>query len=118
MNPNELRIGNYLYSPVGDALLIVEELSKDNIISKVVDRSKYPLPDGWSTESIPLTQYWVDKLGISNRKLGVFEIFGDNKRGFHIALNNEEWLMLETVHQLQNIHFLFMGEELTLKSNK
>ena len=63
-------------------------------------------------EPIPLTEEWLLRFGL-NRQISVFEIFGDNKRGFHIDLGGE-WLFLKHVHQLQNLYFALTGTHLIL----
>jgi len=64
-------------------------------------------------EPIPLTGGLLRRCDL---KYFPFEIFGDNHRGFHIAINNDEWVFIKFIHQLQNIYFDLTNEELTIKS--
>jgi len=59
MNAKDYRIGNYLHDNKTGAILIVDEIPKENdktvLGLLVVDRSKYPLPPGWQAEPITIT---------------------------------------------------------------
>ena len=137
MNLTEFRIGNYLWSKRDDALLIVEELTRKSIITSVMDRAKYPLPDGWKAERIPITEEWLKRCGFKKLTNDLF-IYQVNP-GFHMMLHNywkeqdpEEidncWYMQTNdegqndftsgifyIDQLQNILFAITGEEMIIK---
>jgi hypothetical protein len=106
MEANELRIGNFIL------------LTKDNFYtSKIYQLSGFDIckldeSNCFDAKPIPLTEEWLLKFGIINRQIWVFEIFGDNKRGFHISSESGEWIFIEHVHQLQNLYFALTGEEL------
>ena len=53
MKSHELRLNNLFQDQNGN-LLRVSELN-ENIMFSVVDRSRFPLPDGWQAEPIKLT---------------------------------------------------------------
>ena len=84
MKVNELRIGNFAQDQNGN-LLVVSELTKENIIFSVVDRSKFPLKDGWKSEFIELTEEWLIKFGfkqVNDRlvyKIKTFRIYKQQK---------------------------------------
>lgn len=63
MKPIDLRIGNYLQDGKTKEILKVKKLTWAEILTEVVDRSKYPLDDGWFLEPIPLSNEWLKKLG-------------------------------------------------------
>lgn len=111
MKTNELRIGNYLYSSIGDAILIVEELTNENIITKVIDRKKYPLPDGWNAEGIIITKEWLSNINIEKLPF----IFYGKENDLYIVLENGNRLIIKYIHQLQNLYFILTGEELEVK---
>lgn len=125
MNTTEFRIGNLIQDAVSGHRLLVSELSEENITTTVIDRSKFPLPDGWQMEPIPLTieifkrnlnlfgysGYYPDEVTykISERlfilKNGWFGVQVDGKQ---IILNYN----INYLHQLQNIYFALTGKEL------
>ena len=107
MNANELRIGNII--------LVTAMTNRYNNETKViiVDSHQFELCEKYPEKHnpIPLTEEWLLKFDC--KKIWVFEIFGDNKRGFHISTEYGEWIFLKYVHQLQNLYFALTGEELT-----
>src|SRR5690606_25206485 len=90
----------------------------------VIDRSNYPLPDGWQAEPIPLTEEVLRKAGFEfiNEAGG----FANEK---HIIYWNGEWwsvhpfctndndcvININSLHQLQNLYFALTGQELEVK---
>jgi len=62
MKANELRIGNYLQDQNGNTLVVVH-LSNESIGATVVDRAKYPLPDGWQMQPIEINSYILENCG-------------------------------------------------------
>jgi len=123
MKANELRIGNLAQTNMGD-LLIVENLSLNDIHFKVVDRSKYPLNYKWQAEPIPLTEEWLLKLGFEYDTITYSKEFltlakSERLTGYHVFINslvNRLSNNVVYVHQLQNLYFALTGEELTIKS--
>lgn len=86
------------------------------------------LPDGWQAEPIPLTDKWLTKLGVETvftnsdggdhyYKLGGGDFLFSCEYGNTYRLLDIDLLVnFEFVHQLQNLYFVLMGEELTVKS--
>jgi hypothetical protein len=122
MKSTELRIGNLLRDKVSKTELKVIELTENNIITKVIDRSKFPLKDGWGIEPIPLNEEWLLKFGFEEQ---VNDYYSKNE--YKISFNDDltkfyflffeigDWYKeLEHVHQLQNLYFALTNEELTL----
>lgn len=108
----EVKLGNFLQC--GDEILIVSAIYRSGfhcVNESGVDRDNHR----FLLKPIPLTEQWLLKFGLSNRKIWVFEIFGDNHRGFHISSEGGEWLFIKYVHQLQNLYFALTGEELKVK---
>jgi hypothetical protein len=138
LQPSELRIGNSLIDKISGELLIVSELSETGFTAKVADRSKYPLPDGWQAEPIPLNEEWLIKFGFVVDK-GVYKVGIYQGQEYiraridHKEMQNctIEWdnfrkecylefegcknsCSIRHVHQLQNLYFSLTGEELTI----
>jgi len=121
MKTTDLRIGNLLRDKVSKTELEVIELTENDVVTKVIDRSKFPLKEGRGIESIPLTEEWLLKFGFyKNIDTELFE-----KNGYQIDLSVIKCLFylpefgdlykeLEHVHQLQNLYFALTNEELTL----
>lgn len=138
MKANELRIGNYLQDQNGNILLVIH-ISTESIQTTVLDRSKYPLPNGWQMEPIPLTPEILEKCGFWYKPGGIsgadmwqgmgfwyrvkelpnqeFLLRGDFSRKKPIALKLVGWFNsnIEYIHQLQNLYFSLTGEELEVK---
>jgi hypothetical protein len=125
MKVQELRIGNLLRDKVSKTELEVIELTENNITTKVIDRSKFPLKDEWGLEYIPLTEEWKLKFGFEKTEW-------DNFNSYRLMIGNNEYAIIlysdgncevgdiitckiEYVHQLQNFYFAIKGKELTLK---
>jgi hypothetical protein len=130
MKSTELKIGNLLRDKVTKTELKVINLTEKDIVTFVIDRSKFPLQDGWGIEPIPLTEEWLLKFGFERHhadyandiiyiknvpdntefEWGVYP----NELGSGIQIKNRN--LLKYVHQLQNLYFALTGEELTFKS--
>lgn len=109
IHANELRIGNFLYYKNSNDLAIVEIIHKKHFDC----RDEYGIftPND-NYEPIPLTEEWLLKFGFAERCL----IVGNHKIEYE---NNNFWLndngiILNHVHQIQNLFFSLTGEELTL----
>jgi len=137
MKANELRIGNYLQDNVTKTTVKVVELSKDCISTYVIDRSKYPLKDGWKLEPIPLTEEWLLRFGFRKKAsfsdhtihidmTNILCLDNDNNESEFSAVSIYDvdegvWIYLESiqyVHQLQNLYFVLSREELKLKDDE
>jgi hypothetical protein len=118
MKATELRIGNLLRDKVSKTELEVIELTKNDIITKVIDRSKFPLKDGWGIEAIPLTKEWLLKFGFEKEE-GWFKkkrLLLFNIRNMYFTTPSKDIVSVDVtgVHQLQNLYFALTNEELTL----
>lgn len=142
INPKELRLGNIFIDNKTNELLTVCKIDEDDIGFAVIDRSKYPLPNGWQAEPIPLTPEWLERCGFdqiesiqhnqyeaeerytirideTNISYGfVAETYGGYpEKRTRFKFSNET---IDThkgvhfVHQLQNLFFALTGEELTI----
>jgi hypothetical protein len=125
MKPSELRIGNLLRDELTKTELRVTGLKVDGVLTHVIDRSKFPLPDGWSIEPIPVTEDMLIRFGFEiNRRTkegnpiwrclsedGFFEVeqIGD---GFFLDDNQSYGTQIDWVHQLQNLFFALTRDEL------
>lgn len=109
----ELRIGNILQAYADGTFLRVTELTEENEVYSVVDRSKFPLPDGWQAQSIPLTsELLTEKCGFLSDStgkhwIGDFELYPIGK-GF----DYEGKVLVTSVHQLQNLYYFNASSEL------
>jgi len=123
MKVSELRIGNLLRDKVTKTELRVTKLTEQDIVTYVIDRSMFPLQDGWGIEPIPLTEERLLKFGFEDDRdnlmilrKGVFEFYFDKVDKDGISLY-EKWdgnflCNVEYVHEFQNLHFALTGEEL------
>ena len=130
---NDLRLDNLAQDQEGN-LLSVYSISKDRgVMYKVLDRNKYPLPDGWKAEPIPLTEEWLLKFDLNN---GFFPLLQNRDtsgtmKQLEIEFNGigdiSLWIVddeadlslyhniehqVKYVHQLQNLYFSLTGQEL------
>lgn len=128
MKCTEYRIGNIAHDEVSGALMRICELNEENelVVGYVIDRSKFPLPDGWKLRPIPLTEEWLLKFGFikmdwtenENCYEKSFVLQKDDKEGYNLMDNDVATLQqFKYVHQLQNLYFALTGEELTLKES-
>ena len=120
MDVKDFRIDN-LAQDQNRNLLIVDALTKYDVIFTVVDRSKFPLPKGWKAEPIPLTEEWLLKFGFDSKTLifrnGNFTMTWGNG-GDYIdfqTIAGSYMIHVAHVHQLQNLYFALTGEELEIK---
>ena len=106
---NELRIGNLVLS--GKDEIVVYNIHEDCINYAHAQGAD----EGYSIESltgIPLTEGRLRKFDLSNF---LFTVFGDNNRGFHIAIDGDHWIFIKYVHTFQNLYFALCNEELVKK---
>ena len=110
MKANELRIGNYFTDYAGR-------------VGQVVPETFTCIKSGGYKDSnyIPLTEEWLLKFGFENIRIGVFiNKIGVYKAGLKFCYNASFFeyynlVVIEHVHQLQNLYFYLTGEELTIK---
>jgi hypothetical protein len=109
MKATELRIGNYYIGCSRQEIEVVNGKTIEQFESGVLPCMK----------PIPLTEEWLVKFGFKNiygrtyyyKKLK-FDINTLGKIRFYYS---GKIVYLEHVHQLQNLYFALMGEELTIK---
>jgi len=140
MKSTDFRIGNFAQDQNGN-LLKVYSLTEEHVYYFVVDRSKFPLPEGWKAEPIPITKDWLRKLGFSNKYSENCYIvdFGGNNEFFvfnsetPVAKANDvkpgefytTWTskscirVIKNVHDLQNLFYAWSeGRELEFSDNQ
>jgi hypothetical protein len=138
MKSNELRIGNLVQDQNGNLLKVIG-LTTESKSLYVVDRSKFPLPQGWKDEPIPLTEDWLLKFGFE----GVDYVCPENgfitkNESFELEIDTYSRIIIESdfsfgiesldrksdvifkndildsVHRLQNLYFALTGQELEI----
>lgn len=134
LNEKDFRIGNLLKDSLTGALLSVSDLNKEGSVIgfQVDDLWKFPLPDGWQAEPIPLSNEILQDWGFEYKDYvnqdrddiewlehpkmegysyrdGVFSIWMMRGR---VELKNIKYL-----HQLQNLFHALVGEELNVQLN-
>ena len=139
MNSNELRIGNLVYIPKTDQIaeisLIAQEFEKNAFIGvnkDVIGIGGLLLKD---IEPIPLTEEWLLKFGFYKFRKNKFRIKITTFAILEIDIEREDKLkcfivksdffrderivfrIIKYVHQLQNLYFALIGEELEIKNN-
>jgi hypothetical protein len=130
LKTSELRIGNLLRDKVTKTGLKVTRLTEQETVIHVIDRSKFPLPDGWEIEPMPVTEECLLKFGFSKEAEvdvptyfkhygsfvdddyeGCFMIFMDVDDNFYMVVNGRK-IILASAHRLQNLYFELTDEEL------
>lgn len=121
MRVNELRIGNLLRDKVSKTELKVIELTEKDIITYVIDRSLFPLKNGWGIEPILLTEEWLLNFGFVPNGFSMVkgefdvEIWLESEIGHTFKWNDFVIsISLKYVHQLQNLYFALTNEELII----
>jgi hypothetical protein len=119
MKANELRIGNWILSPLEPDQKPRQIIDID-FISSFLN----------SYRPIPLTEEWLIKFGDWSKSIGASYAYG-NFKGYSISNYHKEYWEFEIggssdsdrnehvkiyhVHQLQNLYFALTGEELEIK---
>ncbi len=113
MKAQELRIGNYLK--------IIETNQDTEIyllgIQHILECEVKGIPSNYSP--IPVSPEWLEKLGFENKH--IFKIKGNFSMSkhpyrddiYHLVGYANSIIVIEYVHQLQNLFFALTGEELT-----
>ena len=123
MKANELRIGNLILFDV--------KITKANTrnIAYISNSNRLKNGDSIAFKPIPLTEEWLIRFGFSKSKLSLYTILMGNtifsisppfKLGEwqcdYVWLYDEyRFTKIKYVHQLQNLYFALIGEELTIK---
>ena len=124
MNPNEVRIGNYMQDRE-DRLCIVEEINKEEFKAPAIYGGKTSLPN----RPVPITEEWLIKLGFTEK----YGLWSPHNCWHKYAFRARElaecgtlglqpgkgdpvvYALLYYVNEIQNLHFAFTGKELTFK---
>lgn len=138
IQPQELRIGNYVYDR-GEKVIRIDFFEHlENGYDCKFGQNGEPLPDGAPAhplteytdyaEPIPLTEEWLVKLGFveiySSDFRRRFELTQSPCFEYSFAFNQEttgdaiyygRYLKCECVHQLQNIYHALTGKEMEVK---
>jgi hypothetical protein len=116
MEAQELRIGNIVKDELTGEFMKISDLSENKINAEVIDRSKFPLPLGWKMTPIKLTEEILLKCGFKKKNTTWF-----SKDNFAINIMFDvEWcgnwigIRINYLHQLQNIYWCLVGEELEI----
>ena len=113
MNANELRIGNYVETNI-------ESKKYKEIDVNHLDISLLVQFKGRRYKPIPITEQWLIDLGftkprsiIVEYKKNGFELYFITTDDFYQAELGSFTIDVKFVHQLQNLYFALVGEELT-----
>lgn len=121
----DLRIGNYVCDVVSNELMIVDELG-ENIGATLIDRDKYPLPNGWQMGYVPLTPELLEQIGFEKRLFfrqgSIYEMILPHT-GLRFDLTDNGLLFasgygsvyIKFLHELQNLYFALTNKELAVK---
>lgn len=117
---NEIRIGNLMQDQQGNILKVIG-IVEGSISYHVVDRSKFPLENGWSAFPIPLTEEILLKARFEKDIESLFYrnnfIIAKTKTRwafYHNGLTGGELVRIDYLHELQNLIFALMGEEIKI----
>ena len=121
LEPEEMMIGNIVQDNKGN-LLEVMGFNEKTITFYVIDRSKFPLEDGWFAVSIYLNEKWIDAFRIkkvpdSEYTLNTYDFLGFKlwyKDGIFLYYDR---IIINSEHQLQNLYFSLSKKQLKLWSN-
>ena len=116
MKANELRIGNYVYDDylkknkqingIFDNEIWLSEIGEDEFDQRSIIDSINP---------IPLTEEWLLKFGFKNLSVGLFELIHNNLIGYRLSIEGQYgYEEIKYIHQLQNLYYALIGEELTI----
>jgi hypothetical protein len=127
MLPNEFRLGNYVNS------VLINEVQKIDLWAlRVIEEGNYQNsyhPDQKVFEPIPITETLLIKLGfdfypnLGRRKfmnIGnlIIETNSNDNFPVYYTIQKELICFIKYIHQLQNLYFALVGEELTFKEEE
>lgn len=137
---NELRIGNLFQDEITKEILRVSEIKTETgevnekpiVFFHVLNREKFPLPEGWKATPIILTEEILLKLGFNDAdyKKGYIgkefksnlildfvltkpKHLGDWLDCYVFELGNHRIVPIKYLHELQNFYFAITKQELT-----
>ncbi len=109
----ELRFGNILQAYADGTFLKVIEIKEDGHTTYVIDRSKFPLPDGWQAQAVPLTsEVLTEKCGFLSDETGKHWIGDFILYPIGKGFDYDGKTLITSVHQLQNVYYFIEGSEL------
>jgi hypothetical protein len=129
-NPRELMHGNLLRDKLTGEWLRVEEVKhvpgENPLIGfEVINRSKFPLPDGWQAEGILLTRDIMERCGfkmeVKNGRTEYTLIIDDSREVVMYAMNPYSLPYIphmphvKYLHQVQNLVQIMCNHTLTVK---
>jgi hypothetical protein len=114
MKASELRIGNWVHSGITKEDFIIEAHDIVNISGGF---------DNGKVQPIPLTKEWLLKFGLKYLQnacwelgsMRIYNLSDETTSRFRITLAGHELVIINYVHQLQNLYFALTGEELKIK---
>lgn len=120
---NELRIGNILQDTLTKEYLKVNEIHEDGGVGFfVINRDKFPLPEGWRDSPVPITPEILENLGFkrdgsyyNHRNISLPVCPTIHGTEIMLVPNEKYAFRIKYLHQLQNLYFALTGEELTFK---
>jgi hypothetical protein len=113
MKASELRIGNYFKHSLFEDYLEIQSISESGLCSAKEVNGGFEIEH---TNPIPLTEEWLLKFGFETNDVRYWQI-----SAFRLHINRYgEWIFkvetfeqeIKYVHQLQNLYFDLVGEEL------
>ena len=114
---SQLRIGNYLNGKKGP--VAVSEIRENNRVKIHDNASSFTV--GTCLPFIPLTEEWLLNFGFERMPWGLVKgglLFRDNIKNpcqeLTLEVGNGFSVTVQYLHQLQNLYFALIGEELTL----
>jgi hypothetical protein len=131
VSANELRKGNYVQDIVSGEWMIVDELG-ENVGAVLINRDKYPLPDGWQMGPTPLTPAVLMRCGLKDPAGNGMAYRMDHGNSMEFCCYVKDGFMryqtklsgmsfnfggrITSLHLFQNMYCLLTGEELEIKS--
>lgn len=129
MTYTEFRLGNLVMDAMTGEALQVVTIKEYDIVTKVLNRDKFPLPDGWQMTEMPLTEISLSAVGfIRVNDNGLWQYKHDDdfhlqdrieeEDGWDFNMRSEGISIIQYMHELQNLIFAITGEELIVDLEK
>ena len=115
MEAKDLRIGNYFeWSEFASMGKGVDVCTKDNIFQYLDLKKPIPLNEQWLLDFGFLSDSYNDVYYKSFGLDGLIQIHCNKTRGFLQLWESQTSVILESVHQLQNLYYSLTGNELII----